>query len=795
MDGLFETPYGYFTEDGNEYVIIRFDTPRPWINVISNGRYGLTVSQLCGGFSWIDHSNLNRLTRWNQDIIKDDWGKYFYLKDELSGELWSPTIQPVGSRPDKYECRHGIGYTRFSSLQHGIECSIRVFVPFDLTMEIWSVQLKNVGDKPRKIGLYTYLEWCLGAVPDNHREFHRAFIETAYRPELTMLTAKKVLWEVPAERGHWNTEWPFTAFLACSQVIDDYDASKESVIGQYGSLAAPTAFCRGKLSQNTGRWYDSVASMKKTIDLFPGQSNELHFYLGVQAKEGEIDGIIHRLSEENQVENLFRKTKDEWHNLLDGTQVETPDQAMNLMLNTWLKYQAISSRIWGRAAYYQQSGAYGFRDQLQDSQIFLYLKPELTKQQILLHARHQFSEGKVYHWWHPITEIGHDGTMSDDLLWLPFLVIQYLKETLDWSILDQKEIFCDTQEEATLMEHCLRAFDCVATRMSSRGLPLILHGDWNDGLSAVGIKGKGESIWMAHFLYYLLNEFQPVLDHYGLTERRNRAAEQATRLKIALNEFGWDGEWFSRGTKDNGQVFGSSQNTEGRIFLNAQIWSVIADSTSPERQAMAMKSVAQYLDKEIGPLLLYPGYSRPDAEIGYLSRYAPGIRENGGVYLHAATWLIWAAVVMKDYEWAYRVFRKICPIYRGMDPDRYGVEPYVMPGNIDGPDSPHFGRGGWTWYTGSAAWMFRVNLDYIMGLRADYDGLRVEPAFPSDWDEIKIKRLFRGCTYNVRMTRVRSGMTQPMLIQVDGKPMPGNLIPPISGKKEVHVWIQINTNH
>ncbi len=793
MNGFFKTDYGYFSEHGDEYIITRFDTPRPWINVISNGRYGLTISQVGGGFSWIDHSNLNRLTRWNQDMIRDDWGKYFYLKDEESGHLWCPTVQPAGSRLDRYQCRHGIGYTRITGCHEEIECSIRVFVPFEMTFEIWSVQLKNLGNRSRRISIYTYLEWCLGAAPDHHREFHRTFISTSFRPEMNMLTADKVLWEVPAKRGHWNTEWPYTAFWACSQPVDDYDSAKESVIGQYGSFAAPAGFSRNRMARSTGRWHDAVASFKKEYDLSPHGSNETHFFLGVQTQAMEMDDPIRRLTTDGEVERLFNQTRQQWIDRLDTTRVDTPDQAMNLMMNRWLKYQAISGRIWGRAAYYQQSGAYGFRDQLQDSQIFLYLDPTLTRRQILLHARHQFSQGKVYHWWHPITEIGHDAGMSDDLLWLPFLVVQYLKETLDWSLLELEEPFCDTHQSAPILEHCLRAFDCVEKRMSPRGLPLILHGDWNDGLSAVGIEGRGESIWMAHFLYYLWNEFRPILLHCGRNDQADRMAGQADRLKTALNDYGWDGQWFRRGTKDNGEWFGSDANAEGKIFLNAQTWAVIAGTTDPERQHQAMQSVSRYLEKEIGPLLLYPGYRHPDPEIGYLSRYAPGIRENGGVYTHAATWMIWAAAALRDYDWAYRIFCKICPIHLGMNPQRYAAEPYVTPGNIDGPDSPHFGRGGWTWYTGSAAWLFRVCLDFLIGIRADYDGLRVEPGFPMEWNEVKVKRLFRGCIYHIRMIRIRSGMNSPLSIRIDGETVPGNLIPPVLNKKEVHVLIQIDS--
>ncbi len=415
MEKLFETRYGYFTEDGQEYVITSLRTPRPWINVISNGDYGLVVSNLGGGFSWLTHSNLNRLTRWQQDLIRDNWGKYLFLRDAADGTVWSPTYQPVQQPPDTYECRHGIGYTRFSALYREIESQLRIFVPFEDNLEIWTLRLRNHSQQMRRITVFTYLEWCLGAAPDAHREFHKTFLETRFNEELQTLLAHKRLWEVPSSRGHWNTSWPYTAFLACSEAVDGYEGSKEAFLGHSLTLQRPAAVEKGELSGQTGKWEDAIGSLAKRVEISPGGEVTLHFFLGAARTSEELTGLLQKYRQLEAVESAFREMQTSWQNLLQRTTVDTPDRALNILSNHWLKYQAISGRLWGRAAYYQQSGAFGFRDQLQDSQVFLYLDPERTRAQIHLHARHQFQDGRVLHWWHPITDQGLDAGFSDDL--------------------------------------------------------------------------------------------------------------------------------------------------------------------------------------------------------------------------------------------------------------------------------------------------------------------------------------------------------------------------------------------
>ena len=787
----FQTRYGYFTEDGREYVITDYQTPRPWVNVISNGHYGLVVSQVNGGFSWLDNSNLNRLTRWNQDLISDNQGRFIFLRDEQSGEFWSPTVQPLLTRVSDYECRHGLGYTVIQSTHKNIHCQLRIFVPFEANLEIWTITITNQSNEDRVIGLYTYLEWCLGAAPDNHREFHKTFLETRVDEQAGVQFARKRLWEVPTDKGHWNTDWPWVAYFAGSEAVDGFEGDKEAFLGRNRSLHNALALETGQLTNKQTRWNDSIAAVKKVLPLAPGEERVIHCFLGAEDTEDQIRKRLQFFRQNGQVEEAFSATRHKWQELFEHNEVQTPDEALNIMTNHWLKYQAISSRIWARTAYYQQSGAYGFRDQLQDSQIFLYMQPELTKKQLLLHAAHQFEDGRVLHWWHTMTDIGLDAGMSDDLLWMPFVLIQYLKETADWDILHEKVKFYESSQTDRLLDHCLRAIDLALNRFSDRGLPLILTGDWNDGLSAVGLKERGESIWLAHFLYYLLVEILPVLQRTGLTEKKTDYANRAEQLFQAINQHGWDGDWFWRATKDNGERIGSHQNEQGKIFLNAQTWSVIAGSTDQNRQRKALDSAIRHLESKVGALLLAPAYQNPDPDIGYLSRYAPGLRENGGVYTHAATWMIWAAAKLNDPDSAYRFYRKINPIQNSLNPDDYYAEPYVTPGNIDGPDSPHYGRAGWTWYTGSAAWLFRVTMDHLLGIQADYEGLRIAPCFPKEWPEVNVKRQFRGIVYHIKIVnQPLSEVKKPLQIFVDGKPIDGSLIPVCQKNKRIEVLVQ-----
>ena len=426
--------------------------------------------------------------------------------------------------------------------------------------------------------------------------------------------------------------------------------------------------------------------------------------------------------------------------------------------------------------------------------MFLPLAPEHTRRQILLHAAHQFEDGTAWHWWHPITEEGLKKKLNDDLLWLPFVTLHYLRETADFAILDERVPFLAedgsrSRADGTLYEHCRRAIDSFWTRLSPRGVPRMGAGDWNDGLSAIGDQLQSESVWLAHFLPGILDGWIELEARRARPDRAaaERYAREAEKMRAAVNEHFWDGEWYQRATKDSGEVIGSSHCRYGKIFLNAQTWAILHGVVTKDRLPTMLRSMEKHLYREYGPLLLAPAYGEPDERIGYLTRYAPGARENGGLYTHAAVWAIQAECMLGRRDVAWTLYRSLCPVFRGMDPEHYQVEPYVTPGNVDGPDSPHFGRGGWTWYTGSATWLFRVSTEWILGVRPEWDGLRIEPCLPPGWKGFQMTRRFRGATYRIEVV---AGATKRE-VRVDGRPFDGALVPAFADGREHEVVVRL----
>jgi len=785
----FENPYGYFTDDGREYVVKTYNTPRPWVNVISNGDYSFIVSQTGSGFSWRSNAAENRITRYSQDIIKDDWGKYIYIRDESSKDVWSLGWKPVMKEPKFYEVRHGIGYTIISQLNNDIKSDLKMFVVPNKPLEIWQVTLENKSSESRTLDLFTYLEWNLGFGHDEHREFHKIFIDTRYVKEINGFLVNKYLWNLPNKKGQYNNRnWEFVAFHTSSEKPISYDSDKESFLGMYRTLENPVAMEERLLKRNVGRFGDGIASLQVEVKLDPGEIKKLVFTLGCADDEKsalELSKIYNSVDKANEA---FEEVQKFWAQFIEPEKIETPDDAMNIMTNVWLKYQAISGRIWAKAGYYQISGGYGFRDQLQDSLIFLESQPQYTRKQILLHASKQKREGNVLHWWLTISGNGPETRCSDDLLWLPFITLHYLKETNDFDILNEMVPFLDGGE-GTLYEHCKRSIEKAFTRFSPRGVPLIGENDWNDGLSAVGWDWKGESFWLGEFLYFILDDFKKISEKQGDEKFAEKCDDVQETLKESVNKYGWDGEWYLQATTDGWDKLGSRENDEGYIYLNPQTWGVISGVADSERAKICMEAVSKHLLKDYGPLLLYPAYTKVREDIGYITRYAPGLRENGGVYSHAATWAVIAYSILGDGEKAYEVYRKICPPNRSSDIVRYKAEPYVMPGNSDGPQSPNYGRGSWTWYTGSAQWMHRVATNWILGIRADYDGLIVDPVIPAKWDGFSYTRRFRNATYKITVENqehVSKGVRQ---IYVDGKAVDGCKVPDLNDGKTHEVRV------
>ena len=767
--------YGYFSDDGKEFIITTYILPRPWINILSNGKYGLLLSHTGGGFSWLVDCNLNRVTKWYQDVFSDLDGRYLYIKDAKTGEYWSPTYKPVMKELDEYTCRHGLGYTVIQSSYRGVRATITFYVPLKDTLEVWVVELANNTEDVKELELYTYLEWWIGTIHDVDRQFHGLFYDLWVEDNIMFVT--KYFWT--GLDGSWNRSWDHIAFISGSLKAESFEGSREAFIGPERSIRDPICVETGICRETSGRGFEPVGVFKYRIHLRPGERTAFTILIGAAPSVDEVRNYVKKYSVLSEALRELASVKEFWRSLLGRLLVKTPDKYVNFLANYWYKYQTISARILSRNAYYQQAAAYGFRDQLQDTLTLLLLDYEWAKRQIIEHARHQLSDGSVMHWWHEINDRGMKSIHSDTPLWLAFMVINYVKETGDFSILDEEVPFYD-KGSATMFAHIKLAIDRSLNNLGRRGLPLFLGGDWNDGFNAIGLEGKAESAWMAEFLYLVLKEFSELCRAAGRRELSELYEERALRLRKAFNKVCWDGEWYVRGFKDNGEVIGSKRNSEGKIFLNAQSWAVISGIAPLRRALKAIRSAEKLLDTEYGPALFLPAYKIPDGTLGYITRYAPGMKENGGIFMHAVTWMIVAECLLKRARKAYGVFKKTCPAYRGLNPEKTKTEPYVTSEWIAGPDSKFFGEGWNSWLTGSAAWSLRVVVDYILGIRATFNGLLVDPCIPPNWSEFEVVRHYRGAVYRIHVRNPRRVSKGVREIKVDGRRIETNILPVFS---------------
>ena len=725
---ILESSYGYFSSEGWEYVIESPLTPRPWVNVISNGKYGILISQGGGGFSWMEDTNLSRITRWFPEPLEDRWGKFIYLRDNDKKKFFSITYQPLREKFPFYQVRHSTGYTVISGKKLNLRWSIYYFVPLHDQLEVWYLLLENEVPSPRSLSLFTYLEWCLGNGVDTHWEYQRTFIETKWEEKRKVLFARK------RELAQEYPEIPLSCFHTSFPPPHSYEGSKENFIGK-GNISSPYALLKGRLTSTTGKWSFPIGSLEVRIKIPPRGRKEIVFLLGMEEEEAKI----HKYRNFSLVKKEWMEVKAFWKELLSRTWVETPDISFNIMNNIWLKYQTISGRIWGRTGFYQSSGAYGFRDQLQDSLVFLPLEPSLTRKQISLHASHQFSDGSTYHWWHEKINQGPRKKVGDDYLWLPFLVGEYFQETGDVEWIRKEVSHFADKGEGSILEHCILSLERALKYRSKRKLPLIGEGDWNDGINK---SEKGESVWLGEFLLYNLENFSEVLEYLGYNTQKFRS--EANILRRLIRAEHWDGNWFRRAYLENGKALGSHVCKEGKIFLNPQSWAIIAKIATEEQINSMLKTVRKYLYTPYGPLLLSPPYTQVNKEIGYLTRYAPGVRENSGVYTHAACWWVQSLALVGRNSEAWELYSSLLPPLRGLSPDSYQTEPYVTAGNSDGISSSTPGRGGWTWYTGSSQWLFKVGLEWILGVRAMRGKLVFTPHWPREWKEAMIIRFHKG---------------------------------------------------
>jgi cyclic beta-1,2-glucan synthetase len=780
---------GGFTPDGHEYAIYLAPgatTPAPWVNVIANPSFGTLVSESGSGFTWFGNSQRNRLTGWSNDPVLDPASEVIYIRDEESGLFWSPTAVPI--REDTaYRARHGAGYTVFEHNSPGIEQELTLFVPVDDSggepVKLQRLRLTNTSSRKRKLSVTWYVELTLG----ENRETSQMHITTAWDDETQAILA----------RNHYHPEYgDRVTFVAITPRADSYGCDRAAFIGRNRSLANPAAMELTGLSLRNGAGLDPCAAFRVTVDMAPGEQRDVVCMLGQTGSVAEARKLVFSYQEDTAFENSLAQTKTWWNNLLGGIEVHTPDFAADLMINRWLQYQGLSCRIWGRSGFYQSGGAYGFRDQLQDVMAFLYSRPELAREQILLAASRQFREGDVQHWWHPPSGAGIRSRISDDLLWLPYVVARYVRATGDVAILDaevpflaappladnQHELFATpevTFERATIFDHCRRAVTRGMT-VGPHGLPLMGTGDWNDGMNLVGAGGKGESVWLGWFLCDVLQGMAD-LSRLQQPELEQTYREERSALMERIEAAGWDGEWYQRGTFDDGSPLGSAANSEAKIDSLPQSWAWLSGAADPVRAKQALESAWRHLVRQNeGLVLLFePPFDRSEPSPGYIKGYPPGVRENGGQYTHAALWLAMASARTGDGERAVQLLRMLNPIEHARDAESvrlYGVEPYVvaadvyrLPGRI--------GQGGWTWYTGSSAWMYRAWIEEVLGLQIRNEQMQVHPVIPGSWPGFSITCRHGEAIYAIRVENPSGREQGTAWVEMDGQRMPDGIIP------------------
>jgi cellobiose phosphorylase len=796
---------GGFTPDGHEYVVTLEpgqSTPAPWVNVIASPHIGTVVSESGSAYTWVENAHEFRLTTWHNDPLSDSSGEAVYIRDEETGKFWSPTPLPARGQSG-YVCRHGFGYSVFEHYQAGISSELYTYVAMDAPVKFVVVKLSNHSGRPRRLSVTGYWELVLG----EWRHTNQMHIVTETDPHSGALFARNAYGRECANR---------VVFAQVSEPERTVTGNRTEFIGRNGALSSPAALSRERLSGRTGAGLDPCAAIQTQIELADGQEREIVFVFGAARDADEAHYFIQRFSGPAGARQALETVWGYWNHTLGAVHVETPDPALDVLTNGWLIYQTLSSRLWGRSGYYQSGGAYGFRDQLQDTMALVHTTPWLAREQLIRCAGRQFVQGDVQHWWHPPNGQGVRTHFSDDYLWLAYATCRYVLATGDIGVLDESVHFLEGRElnpeeeayydqpqrsnqAASLYEHCVRAIK-HGLRFGDHQLPLMGCGDWNDGMNLVGSGGKGESVWLAWFLYENLQLFS------GLARSRDDVAfaelctEQASQLRNNIETHAWDGDWYRRAWFDDGTPLGSSDNDECQIDSISQSWAVISNGGDPVRARQAMAAVDKRLVRHDAQLILLldPPFDKSDLEPGYIKGYVPGVRENGGQYTHAAIWATTAFAMLGDKERAWELFSMLNPVNRGSQPEgieHYKVEPYVMSADIYGA-APHTGRGGWTWYTGAAGWMYRLSVETLLGLQLEGNHLRIAPCVPAHWESYKIHYRYRDTLYhiNIKCGGEKSGDVTRVLVDgavVNGEDGAG-LIPLVDDRQVHYVEVSLS---
>ena len=799
----FSNGLGGFARDGREYIVTLppgVFTPAPWVNVLANPSFGTLISESGGGYTWSENSHEFRLTPWNNDAVTDASGEAFYLRDEDSGKFWSPTPLPArGESP--YVIRHGFGYSIFEHAEAGVSSELTIYVSANEPVKFTSLKLRNLSaHSRRRLSLTGFWEWVLGEL----RQKNAPHVATEIDPPSRALLA----------RNPYNTDFEGrVAFVACSEPGCSCTADRTEFLGRNGTLAQPAALRRSRLSGKTGVGFDPCAAFQVQMELEPGQEREIAFVLGAGQNLDSARELIRRFQNLDAGREELQKVRDLWEHTLNAVQVETPEPALDVLANGWLLYQTISCRLWARTGFYQSGGAFGFRDQLQDAMTLIHTRRELLREQLLRAAAQQFREGDVQHWWHPPLGRGVRTHISDDYLWLPYATCRYVKAVGDTGVLDSEVPFLESRalraeeeanyglpdraaESGTLYEHCVRAIR-HGLRFGAHGLPLMGGGDWNDGMNLVGEKGKGESVWLAFFLYDVLKQFSVLASRRGDQAFADLCETQAGSLGANIEKHAWDGQWFRRAYFDNGEPLGSAVNPECQIDSLPQSWAAISGLGSRDRVGTALEAVAHRLVQREARLiqLFDPPFDASPMEPGYLRGYVPGVRENGGQYTHAAIWTVMAFALNGAGARAWEMFKLINPILHAQNPEdvaRYKVEPYVVAADVYSLP-PHKGRGGWTWYTGSAGWMYRLIVETLLGVELTVDELRFTPRVPLDWRSFKMDYRYRATVYHITLSNVSGDWKLPSKVFLDGSEHAGAVLKLVDDRREHFAEVRFET--
>lgn len=788
--------YGHFSSDNREYIITDPRTPRPWFNYMWNEHYAGLISHTGGGFSFLDTPRDNRLTRMRYNCLPwDRPGRYIIIKDAETGEYWSLSWAPtVEVNYDKYECHHGQGYTTIITEYEEIRGELTYFVPSNIDCEIWKVKLTNLSDRERQLEVYSFTELLMGNALNDliNQPNDKHFTDIHFDKEHEALIASRRYWVLnrKVSVAQPNIDWKYNIIFTMNLPISGFDSSLDNFIGRWRSEANPESIETGQMKNTEITAGDPVAALQSKFELI--RDEEINFSVIMAVLPKEIKNPFkkldwHNLKNQRLIDKKFIAHKQKWDENLSAVQVKTPDEKFNVMLNVWNQYQTAVTFDMARNSGYYHGGLLfgtGMRDQFQDILGVVMVNPERVRARLLNALRFQFKNGSTLHNYFKLTDWGEKTNHSDTPLWIPFGLIEYLNETADFSILKEKVSFYDGGS-GSVYQHLVKAIDYCLSARTKRGIPKIMNGDWNDTLDHVGPKGKGETVWGAFFLAYVMRKSFDLLEYKKDTKTLTRWKKEYDKLGEIVNKVAWDGEWYIRAFKDDGSPLGTKSAKQGKIFINSQTWSVISGLAPKERANKALASVKKYLAKPNGIQICWPSYTEIEDNVGLISRCVPGKKENGAIFNHASSWFVLASIMNGDADFAYEIYRRMLPLNSSERIDRYEVEPYVFAEYITSPDHPTEGQASHSWLTGTAVWMLRIGIDHILGFQTSLEGIRIAPNIPSHWKEFYAERKFRGKLIKLHVKNPTANNSGVKDILVNGDKLTSNFINPKKFKEKV----------